>query len=179
MQYNDHLYPAILEPRNHHSPLIDPVMGQPCPMEVVGDFKAIKGSYGDSFLYSEDDLARLRWQKVYLPAFQEEIPVPPTLSYWQSREPAAAKQSPQRATALDTSMESPKTRCSSSKSGPLWGTGRGSNTSTLKCPDSTSTKKPSRPQESTPDCPVKSPQARSSQKHGCSPSLAAESGGFK
>ena len=50
-------------------------------MEVVGDFKTadpiFKGSYGDSLLYSEDDLAQLRWQKVYLPTFQEEIPMPP------------------------------------------------------------------------------------------------------
>ena len=60
-QYNDRLYSTILEPRNHHGPLIDPVTGEPCLMEVVGDFKAadpiFKGSYGDSFLYSEDDLA--------------------------------------------------------------------------------------------------------------------------
>ena len=59
-QYNDHLYPAILELRNHRGPLIDPITGEPCPMEVVGDFRAMdpifKGSYRDSFLYSEDDL---------------------------------------------------------------------------------------------------------------------------
>ena len=52
VQYNDHLYPSILELWNHCSPLIDPVMGEPCPMEVVGDFKAVdpifKGCYGDS-----------------------------------------------------------------------------------------------------------------------------------
>ena len=183
VQYNNHLYPAILELQNHHGPLIDPFMGEPCLMEVVGDFKAMdpifKGSYGDSFLYLDDDLARLRWQKVYLPAFQEEIPVPPTPSYWQSREPVAAKQSPHRAAAPDTSVESPKTRCSSSKSGPPRGTGRGSNTSTLKCPDSTSAKKPSHPQESTPDHPAKSLQARSSQKCGHSPSPTTESDGCK
>ena len=182
-QYNDRLYPAILEPRNHRGPLIDPIMGEPCPMEVVGDFRAVdtifKGSYGDSFLYSEDDLARLRQQKVYLPTFQEEIPVPPTLSYWQSRELVAAKQSPHRAAAPDTSMESPKTRHSSSKSGPPRGTGCGSNTSTPKCPDSTYPKKPSHPQESTPDRPAKSPQACSSQKHGRSPSSTAELDGCK
>ena len=66
-------------------------------MEVVGNFEAVdpifKGSYWDSFLYLEDDLAQLRWQKVYLPTFQEEIPMPPTLSYWQNSKPAAAKQS--------------------------------------------------------------------------------------
>ena len=126
VQYNDCLYPTILEPRNHRSPLIDPVTGEPCPMEVVSDFKAtdpiFKGSCGDSLLYSEDDLARLRWQKVYLPTFQEEVPVPPALSYQQSREPVAAKQSPHRAATPDTSVESPKTRHSSSKSRPPRGT---------------------------------------------------------
>ena len=91
-QYNDWLYPSILEPRNHCGPLIDPVMGEPCPLEVVGDFRAadsiFKGCYGDSLLYSEAYLARLRWQKVYLPAFQGEIPMPPApstskLGSWQ------------------------------------------------------------------------------------------------
>ena len=65
VQYNDQLYPAILEPWNHRGPLIDPVTGEPCPMEVVGDFRAtdpiFKGSYGNSFLYSEDDLTPLKW----------------------------------------------------------------------------------------------------------------------
>ena len=148
-------------------------------MEVVGNFRAMdpifKGSYGDSFLYLEDDLAWLRWQKAYLPTFQEEIPVPPTPSYQQSREPATAKQSPHRVAALDMSVESPKTRCSSSKSEPPWDTGHGSKTSTPKCPDSMSAKTPPHPQKSTLDHPAKSPQARSSQKRGCLPSPAAES----
>ena len=60
-------------------------------------------------------------RRFYLPIFQEEIPVPPALSYRQNSEPAAAKQSPHRAAAPDTSVESPKTRCSSSKSGPPQG----------------------------------------------------------
>ena len=165
-QYNDHLYPAILKLRNYRSPLIDPVTGEPCPMKVVGDFRAVdpifKGSYGDSFLCSEDDLAQLRWQKVYLPTFQEEIPVPPTPSYQQSRKLATAKQSPHRAAAPDTPVESPKTRHSSIKSGPPWGTGHSSKTSTLKCPDSTSAKAPPHPQESTLDHLGKSLQAHSS-----------------
>ena len=156
VQYNNHLYPSILELQNHRGPLIDPTTGEPCLMEVVGDFKAtdpiFKGCYRDSLLYSDNDLARLRWQKVYLPTFQEEISVPPAPSYQQDRELAAAKQSPCRPAAPDTSVESPKTKHSSSKSGPPWGTGRSSNTSTPKRPDSMSAKKPSRPHESTPDC---------------------------
>ena len=61
VQYNEWLYPSILELRNHHGLLIDPTTGQPYPMEVVGDFRAMdlifKGCYGDSLLYSDDDLA--------------------------------------------------------------------------------------------------------------------------
>ena len=81
VQYNDQLYLAILEPWNHRSPLIDPVTGEPCPMEMVSDFKAadliFKECYGDSLLYSDTDLCQLRWRKIHLPAFQGEIPMPP------------------------------------------------------------------------------------------------------
>ena len=95
-QYNDRLYPTILEPWNHHGLLIDPTMGEPYPMEVVGNFRAkdpiFKGCYGNSLLYSNADLARLRWWKIYLPAFQGEIPMPPAPSYQQVREPAMTKQ---------------------------------------------------------------------------------------
>ena len=77
--------------------------------------------------------------------------MPPGPSYQQERELAATKQSPHRVAAPDTSVESPKAKCSSSKSGPPWGTGHSSNTSTPKCPDSMSAKKPSCPKESTPD----------------------------
>ena len=182
-QYNGHLYPAILEPQNHRGPLIDPITGEPCPMEVAGNFKAVdpifKGSYGDSFLYSDDDLAQLRQQRVYLPTFQEEIPMPPTPSYWQNGEPAAAKQSPHRAAAPDTSVESPKTKHSSNRSGPPRGIGRGSNTSTPKHPDTMSAKKPSYPKESTSEPPPKSLQACSSQKRGHLHSPTAEQDGSK
>ena len=176
-QYNDWLYPSILEPWNHRSLLIDPAMGEPCPMEVVGDFRAtdpiFKGCYGDSLLYSEADLAQLRWQKGYLPTFQGEIPVPPAPSYQQVRELVVTKQSPHRVAALDTSVESPKAKCSSSKGGPPWGSGHTSNTSTPKRPDSMSTKKPTCPKESTLDGQVKSPQACSSRKCSRSPSPAS------
>ena len=105
--------------------------------------------------------------------------MPPAQSYQQNSKPVAAKQSPHRVAAPDTSVESPKTRHSSSKSRPVWGTGCGSNTSTPKRPDSMSTKKPSHPQASTPDHPAKSQQARKSQKHSHSPSPTAELDGGK
>ena len=182
-QYNDRLYPSILEPWNHHGPLIDPTTGEPCPLEVVGDFRAMdpifKGCYGDSLLYSEADLAQLRWQKVYLSVFQGEISVPPTPSYWQVREPVVTKQSPHRAAAPDMSVEFPKAKHSSSKGEPSWGSRCSSNTSTLNHPDSMSTKKPSCPKESTPDDQTKSPQACSSRKCSHSPSPASGSAGCK
>ena len=183
VQYIDWLYPTILEPQNHHNPLIDPATGEPCPMEVVGNFRAadpiFKGCYGDSLLYSDGNLARLRWQKIYLPTFQGEIPMPPAPSYQQVRELAATKQSLHRAAASDTPVESPKAKCSNSKSGPPQGSGRSSNTSTLKHPDSMSAKKPSCSKESTPDDQAKSPQACSSCKHSHSPSPTSGPAGCK
>ena len=146
VQYNDWLFPAILEPWNHHSLLIDPTMGEPYLMKMVGDFKAadpiFKGCYGDSLLYSDADLHWLQQQGIYLPTFQGEIPVPPAQSYQQVREPTVTKQSPHRVAASDAPAESPKAKCSGSKSSPR-GSGHSSNTSTPKHLDSTSTKKSS------------------------------------
>ena len=97
-QYNDWLFPSILELQNHHGPLIDSAMGEPYPMEMVGDFRAMdlifKGCYGDSLLYSDAHLHRLKWWGIHLPAFQGEIPVPPAPSYRHVREPTVTKQSP-------------------------------------------------------------------------------------
>ena len=122
VQYNDWLFPAILELWNHRSPLIDPATGEPYPMEMVGDFMAtdpiFKGCYKDSLLYSDDDLCRLRQWNIHLPVFQGEIPMPPAPSYQQVRELVVTKQSPHRVAASDTPVESPKAKCSSSKSRP-------------------------------------------------------------
>ena len=121
-QYNDRLFPSILKLRNHHGPLIDSMMGEPYLMEMVGNFRAMdlifKGCYRDYLLYSNTDLCWLRRWGIHLPAFQGEIPMPPAPSYWQVREPVATEQSPHRATALDTPVESPKVKHSSSKSSP-------------------------------------------------------------
>ena len=122
VQYNDQLFPAILEPWNHCGLLIDPATGESYLMETVGNFKAavliFKGCYGDSLLYSDADLCWLRWWKIHLPMFQGEIPMPPAPSYWQVREPTVTKQSPHRVAASDTPAESPKAKHFSSKSGP-------------------------------------------------------------
>ena len=176
-QYNDRLFPTILEPWNHHGLLIDSVMREPYPMEMVGDFWVadliFKGCYRDSLLYSDADLHWLRRQGIHLPTFQGEIPMPLAPSYWQVREPVVTKQSPHRVAASDTPAESPKAQCSSSKSGPQQGLGHSSYASTPKCPDSTSAKKPSCPRELASGGQEKSPKAHSSCKCGHSPSPAA------
>ena len=63
-QYNDQLFPTILELQNHWEPLIDSAMKEPFQMELVGDFwvagPIFKGCYGDSLLYSDAELHRLR-----------------------------------------------------------------------------------------------------------------------
>ena len=83
-QNNDRLFLAILEPWNHRGPLIDSVMGEPYPMEMVGDFRAVdpifRGCNGDLLLYSNADLCWLRQWGIHLPTFQGEIPVPPAQS---------------------------------------------------------------------------------------------------
>ena len=182
-QYNDQLFPAILELWNHWGLLIDSAMKEPYQMELVGDFRAadliFKGCYGDLLLYSDTDLRRLRWQGIHLPTFQGEIPMPPAPSYQQVREPKATKQSPHRAAASDTPAESPKAKSSSSKSGPQCGSGRSSNTSTPKHPDSTSAKKPSSSKEPTLSGQEKSPNPCSSRKCSRSPSPTARSVGRK
>ena len=152
-------------------------------MEMVGDFwvadPIFKGCYRDSLLYFDADLRWLRWRGIHLPAFQGEIPVPPVPFYQQVREPVVTKQSPYRAVASDTPAESPKAKCSSTKTGPQRGLGCSSNTSTPKCPGSTSAKKPSCSKEPTSNGQEKSPKARSSCKHGCLLSPATGSVGSK
>ena len=152
-------------------------------MELVGDFQMadpiFKGCYGDSLLYSDAKLHQLRWWGIHLPMYQGEIPVPLAPSYWQVMEHEASKQSPPRVAAPDMPAESPKAKCSSSKSSPHRSLGCSSNTSTPKCPDSTSAKKPSSSKEPTSNSQEKSPKACSSCKHGHSPSSAAESVGRK
>ena len=77
-QYNDRLFPTILEPWNHCGPLIDSEMREPYPTKMVDDFQVVdpifKGCYGDSLLYSNTDLHWLRQQGIHLPAFQGRSP---------------------------------------------------------------------------------------------------------
>ena len=89
------------------------------------------------------------------------------------------KWSPPRATTLNPAVESPKAKCSSSKGRHHHSSGHSSNTSTPKCPDSTSAKKPSSSKEPTSNDQEKSPWSHSSCKCSHSPSLSTESVGHK
>ena len=146
-QYKERLFPEILDLRNHWTLLTDPVTKEPFPMELVGDLRStdpiFKGCYGDSFLYSDVDLGRLRWREIHLPPYWGEIPTPPAPSYLQAKQSEALKQSPPWAAMPNAAVESPKTKCSGGKGGYHHSSGCGSNTSTMKRPDSASTKKPS------------------------------------
>ena len=178
-QYEKRLFPEILELWNHWASLTDSITKEPFPMELVGDFRStdpiFKGCYGDSFLYSNVDLCRLRWHGIHLPLYWSKIPAPPAPSYLQAKQPEATKWFPPWAVTPNPAVESPKTECSSSKGGHHCSSGRGSNTSIPKRPDSTSAKKPSSSKKPAPKEQEKSPRSRSSRKCSHSPSPSAES----
>ena len=147
-------------------------------MELVGDFRVtdliFKGCYGDSLLYTGGELDRLRQWGIHLPPYQGKIPTPPAPSYQQARQPKVMKQSPQRATTPSPLVELPKAKHSGGKGSPHHGSGHSSNTSTPKCPDSTSTKKPSSSKEPASNGLERSPKAHGSRKCGRSPSPSAK-----
>ena len=177
-QYKERLFPEILELQNHQVLLTDPITKEPFPIELVGDFRStdpiFKGCYGDSFLYSDVDLGQLSWWEIHLPPYWDEILTPLAPSYQQAKQSKATK-SPLWAVMPNAAVESPKTKCSGGKGGHHRSLGHGSNTSTLKRPDSTSAKKPSGSKEPVLKEEDKFPRSRISHKHGHSPSLSAES----
>ena len=162
-------------------PLTDPTNEEPYPMELVGDFWAtdliFKGCYGDPLLYTGRELDRLRQWGIHLPPCRGKIPALLTPSYLQARQPKVTKQSPPRAATPSPPVESPKTKCSGGKGGPHRGSRSSSNTSTPKCPDSTSTKKLSSSKGPASSEQEKSPRAHGSCKHGHSPFPSTESFG--
>ena len=79
-------------------------------MELIGDLQVpdpiFKGCYGDSLLYSDENLCQLR---IHLPTYQGEIPMLPAPLYWQARELEVTKQSPPKVMTTDPHVESAKT----------------------------------------------------------------------
>ena len=120
-------------------------------------------------------MGQLRWRGIHLPPYQGEIPTPLAPSYLQARQPKVMKQSPPRAVTRNLSVESPKTKHSSSKGRPHCSSGRSSNTSTLKHPNSTLTKKPSSSKGPASCEQEKSLRVHGSREHSCSPSPSTKS----
>ena len=133
-------------------------------MKLVGDFRSMnpvfQGCYHNSFLYTDINLGQLRWCGIHFPPYQNEIPAPLAPSYLQSKQPKAMKSSPPWATTPNPAVESPKAKCSGSKGGHHCSSGHSSNTSTPKCPDSTSAKKPSSSKEPALNEQEKSPMSQ-------------------
>ena len=125
------------------------------------------------------DLGGLRWHEIHLPPYWSEIPAPPAPSYLQAKQSEATKQSPPWVVTPNPAVESPKTKRSGGKGGHHCSLGRGSNTSTPKCPDSTSAKKPSNSKEPALKEQDKSPKSHGSRKYGHSPSPSPKSAGHK
>ena len=182
-QYKEQLFPEILKLQNHWEPLTDSATKETFPMELVGDFRSMdpifKGCYGDSSLYTDVDLGRLRQRGIHLPPYRSEIPAPQAPSYLQARQPKTTMRSPPRANTPNPAVESPKAKCSSGKGGHHRSSGCSSNTSTPKHPDSTSAKKPSSSKEPTLNKQERSPRSHGSRKCGRSPSISTESVGCK
>ena len=178
-KYNGQLFPEILEPQNYRVPLIDSTTKEPFPMKLMGDFRSMdpifKGCYGDSFLYSAVDLGQLQWQEIHLLPYQGEIPTPLAPSYLQAKQSEAVKWSLTWAVMPTMAAKSPKTKSSSGKGRHHHSSGRGSNTSTPKCPGSSSARKPSSSKGQVPKEQDKSPKSCGSCKCGRSPTPPAKS----
>ena len=148
-------------------------------MELVGDFRVMdpifKGCYGDSLLYTGGELDQLRWWGIHLPPYRGEIPTLSAPSYQQARQPKMTKRSPPRAATPSPPVELPKAKCSGGKGSPHCSSGHSSDTSTLKCPNSTSTKKPSSSKAPTLNGQERSPKVCGSHKHSRSPSPSTKS----
>ena len=79
-------------------------------------------------------------------------------SYLQAKQSEATKRSPPWAATPNPAVESPKTKGSGGKGGHHCSLGHSSNTSTPKCSDSTSAKKPSSSKKPAPKEQDKSPK---------------------
>ena len=89
------LFPEIIAPCNHQELLIDPDTGKPFPMCTVGDFclkdKIFLGTYEDSLLFKESNLAKLKKKDIYIPPYTVEK-TEPTTSKGSRHESDSAKE---------------------------------------------------------------------------------------
>ena len=126
------LFPEIITPCNHWGPLIDHNTRESYPMATVGDFCLVNpifhGSPGDSLLFKEDDLDRLKRKGFCVSTYREEKP-PPTVPKEDKHRSPHIKEN--MLSSSHKEEESHKT------------SGRNSGASSPWVPDSTSSKKSS------------------------------------
>ena len=124
------LFPEIVAPCNHWVLLIDHNTGEPYPMVAMGDFclmdPIIPGSPGDSLLFKEDDLDRLKRKGFCISTYREEKPQPTIPREDKHRSPHTKENMP---SSSHKEEESHKT------------SGRNSGTLSPQAPNSTSSKK--------------------------------------
>ena len=74
------LFPEIITPCNHQRQLIDHNSGEPYHIATAADFclmdPLFPSSPGDSLLFKEDDLVRLKRKGYYISTYMEEKPQP-------------------------------------------------------------------------------------------------------
>ena len=126
------LLPEIIMPCNQQGPLIDHNTREPYPMSTTGDFclmdPLFPGSPGDSLLFKEDDLDRLKRKGFCISTYREEKPQPTVPKEDKHKFPHIKENAPHSCCKVE---ESHKT------------SGRNSGASSPQAPDSTSIKKSS------------------------------------
>ena len=126
------LFPEIVMPPNHQGPLIDPNTGEPYHMAAAGDFclmdMLFPGSPGDSLLFKEDDLNRLKRKGFHVSSYREEKP-----------QPTFPKEDKHQSSCIKEHV--PSSSCKEEES--LKTSGRNSGASSPQASDSTSSKKSS------------------------------------
>ena len=126
------LFPEIITPRNHWGLLIDHNTGEPYPMAAMGDFclmdPLFPGNPGDSLLFKEDDLNRLKRKGFRISTYREEKPQPTIPKEDKHKSPCVQEN------ALSSSHKEEESRKTSD---------RNSGASSPQAPDSTSSKKSS------------------------------------
>ena len=126
------LFPEIITPHNHRGLLIDPNTGEPYPMATAEDFclkhPFFPGSPGDSLLFKQDDLNRLKRKGFCIATYREKKPQP-TISKEDKHQSHHIKEN------VPCSSHKEEESCKTS--------GRNSWALSLRVPDSTSSKKSS------------------------------------
>ena len=119
-------------PHNHWGLLIDHNTGEHYPMATTGDFSLMDpifpGSPGDSLLFKEDDLNRLKRKGFRVSTYREEKPVPTVPKEDKHRSP-------------QTKENTPSSSCKEEESHKT--SGRNSGLSSPQVPDYTHSKKSS------------------------------------